>query len=69
MRDGTVHEGYSGVTKDETANPHKPEELTAKFLGLGDAIRGKDVTRSLYDSFMRLEHLPDFRAFAARFAL
>jgi len=69
MRDGAVHEGRCTVTKGEPANPHKPEELTAKFFELGEPIWGKDVTRSLYEGLMRLEHLPDFRAFADGFSL
>jgi len=69
MRSGAVHEGYCVVTKGEPANPHKPEELTAKFFDLGEPIWGKDVTQSLHEGLMRLEEIPDFRAFADRFAL
>jgi len=69
MRDGAVHEGRCAVTKGEPANPHKPEELTKKFFELGEPIWGRDVTQSLYDGLMRLEEIPDFRAFGDRFAL
>ncbi len=69
MRDGAAHEGRCVVTKGEPANPHQPEELTAKFFDLGAPVWGKDVTQKLYDGLMRLEHLGDFRAFADPFSL
>lgn len=69
MRSGAVYAGRCVVTKGEPANPHKPEELTAKFFELGEPVWGKNVTKSLYESLMRLEDIPDFRTFADRFAL
>ena len=69
MRGGAVHTGRCVVTKGEPANPHKPEELTAKFFELGEPVWGKDVTKSLYEGLTRLEDIPDFRTFADRFAL
>jgi 2-methylcitrate dehydratase PrpD len=69
MRDGTVHTGSCVVTKGEPGNPHKPEEVTAKFFDLGEPVWGKETTRSLYDGLMQLEAVPDFRAFAERFTL
>ncbi|MBI4191642.1 MAG: MmgE/PrpD family protein [Betaproteobacteria bacterium] len=69
MRDGAVHTGRCVVTKGEPANPHKPEELTAKFFELGEPVWGKPVTRKLYDGLMKLEDIGDFRSFADQFTL
>jgi hypothetical protein len=41
MRDGAVHTGECVVTKGEPTNPHKPEELTAKFFELGEPVWGR----------------------------
>ena len=69
MRNGTAYEGRCVVTKGEPANPHQPEELSAKFFDLGEPAWGKTVTQKLYDGLMRLEDIKDFRAFADPFAL
>jgi len=65
MSDGTVHTGQCVVTKGEPANPHKPEELTAKFFDLGTPVWGKALTQRLYDGVMRIEEIGDFGAFAS----
>lgn len=64
MRGGAVYEGRCVVTKGEPGNPHKAADLTAKFFDLGVPVWGRQVTQSLYDGLMRLEEIPDFRAFA-----
>ncbi len=69
MRDGSVHEGKCVLTKGEPTNPHKPEEVTAKFFELGEPVWGGDVTRRLYDGLARLEDIGEFRTFAAQFNL
>jgi 2-methylcitrate dehydratase PrpD len=69
MRDGTVHSGRCVVTKGEPANPHKPEELTAKFFDLGTPVWGEHVTRELHAGLMSLDTIADFRAFADRCSL
>jgi len=69
MRGGAVHEGRCVVTKGEPGNPHKPEELTAKFFELGEPVWGNQTTKSLYDGLMRIEDIADFRAFADGFKL
>ncbi len=69
MRNGAVHEGNCTVTKGEPGNPHRPEELTAKFFDLGVPVWGTPVTQQLYDGLMRLEDAVDFRAFADQFNL
>lgn len=35
--------------KGEPANPHRPEELEAKFFDLGTPVWGKKVTKRLFD--------------------
>jgi 2-methylcitrate dehydratase PrpD len=69
MRGGAVYEGRCVVTKGEPGNPHKAEDLTAKFFDLGVPVWGKQVTQSLYDGLMRLEDITDFRAFADGYKL
>ena len=66
---GVTHEGRCVVTKGEPANPHQPAELTGKFFELGEPVWGRPVTQKLYDGFMRLEEIPDFRAFTGEFSL
>jgi len=69
MKDGTVHAGQCIVTKGEPAKPHTEQELTGKFLELGEPVWGTPVTRELYEGLMKLEGIADFRAFADRFRL
>ena len=64
MKDGSMVSGHCEVTKGEPANPHKPEQLTAKFFELGVPVWGEPLTRKLYDGCMQLERIADFRAFA-----
>ncbi len=69
MRSGAAHAGRCVVTRGEPSNPHKPEELTAKFFALGEPVWGNTTTRKLYDALMGLERIGDFRAFAGQFRL
>lgn len=69
LADGTSWDGRSTVTKGEPANPHRPEELKAKFFDLGAPVWGKDVTQKLFDGLAKLEEIPDFGAFAGQFSL
>jgi 2-methylcitrate dehydratase PrpD len=69
MQDGAVHSGECVVTKGEPTNPHKPEELTAKFFELGEPVWGKTTTQALFDGLMKLEEIGDFRVFADDFEL
>ncbi|MGZ8230704.1 MAG: MmgE/PrpD family protein [Burkholderiales bacterium] len=69
MKDGAVHTGECVVTKGEPTNPHTPEELTAKFLELGESVWGRAMTQRLYDGLMRLEGIGDFREFSDRLEL
>ncbi len=57
------------MTKGEPAKPHTPEELTTKFLELGEPVWGHDVTRGLHAGLMKLEEIGDFRAFADCYCL
>ncbi len=69
LADGTTWEGQCIVTKGEPANPHRPEELEAKFFDLGTPVWGNDVTKRLFDGLRNLETIPDFGAFAGQFSL
>ncbi|MEO7728783.1 MAG: MmgE/PrpD family protein [Burkholderiales bacterium] len=69
MKNGAVHEGHCTITKGEPTKPHSHAELTGKFFELGEPVWGKPVTQKLYDGLMKLEEIPDFRAFAGAFAL
>lgn len=69
MHRGAAFEGRCVVTKGEPTNPHKPEELTAKFFDLGVTVWGREVTQKLYDGLMRLEDIIEFRTFANSFTL
>jgi 2-methylcitrate dehydratase PrpD len=64
MKDGSTLSGRCEVTKGEPANPHKPAELEGKFLRLGSPIWGEARTRELHAACMKLEAIPDFRAFS-----
>lgn len=69
LRDGTVHTGHCVVTKGEPANPHRPDEVKAKFFELGESVWSPQVTQSLFDELMRIESIPDFRAFSEGYTL
>ena len=69
MRDGTSYTGRCVLMKGEPANPHPPDRLRAKFFDLGTPVWGEAQTRRLFDGLMQVETIPDFRAFAAGFAL
>ena len=69
LKDGAVITGHCDVTKGEPANPHKPEQLRAKFFELGTPAWGEVTTQQLFDGFMKLESIANFRAFADAFEL
>ncbi len=69
LKEGTAITGRCDVTKGEPANPHKPEELRAKFFELGTPAWGEAVTQKLFDCLMKLETIDDFRVFADGFRL
>ena len=69
MKDGATLTGRCEVTKGEPANPHQPAELEGKFFRLGTPVWGEAVTRKLYEGCMKIEAIPDFRAFAEPLAL
>jgi 2-methylcitrate dehydratase PrpD len=64
MRDGSVHAGSCVVMKGEPSNPHRPEELEAKFFELGAPVWGEATTRTLFAGLMEVETIPDFGAFS-----
>ncbi|HET6492308.1 MAG TPA: hypothetical protein VFG44_04970, partial [Burkholderiales bacterium] len=69
LADGTVLEGHCAVMKGEPANPHKPQDLQAKFFDLGTPVWGEKTTKRLFADLRNLESIPDFGAFADQFAL
>jgi len=69
MNDGAVHAGRCGVMKGEPSNPHRPEDLKAKFFELGTPVWGQAVTQTLFDGLMDVENIPDFAAFGKRLEL
>jgi 2-methylcitrate dehydratase PrpD len=69
LKDGTVISGHCEVTKGEPANPHDPAELRAKFFELGTPAWGEAVTQKLFDGFMKLEAIDNFRVFGDAFRL
>lgn len=69
MRDGTAYAGHCVIMKGEAANPHKPEQLKAKFFDLGTSVWDAAQTRKLFEGLMEVEAIRDFRAFAKDLAL
>lgn len=69
LADGAAWEGHCTVMKGEPANPHRPQDLEAKFLSLGTPVWGGPVTQRLFAGLSGLENIPDFAAFADRFSL
>ena len=69
MRDGAIYEGHCVVTKGEPARPHTADDLSRKFLELGEPVWGKSTTKSLFDGLMQLEKIENFKEFADRLAL
>lgn len=69
LDDGTRLAGHCTVMKGEPANPHRPEELEAKFVDLGRPVWGAALTARLFEQLRNLERIPDFAAFAREFPL
>ena len=64
LANGAAFEGRCLIMRGESANPHRPEELEAKFMQLGAPVWGEDTARQLLAGCMQLETLRDFGAFA-----
>ncbi len=69
MKDRAVYDGRCTITKGEPANPHTAADLSGKFFELGEPLWGRPVTQQLLEQFMKLEEVPDFRAFAGEILL
>ena len=52
LRDGAIYEGHCVVTKGEPARPHTADDLSRKFLELGEPVWGKSTTKSLFDGLV-----------------
>jgi 2-methylcitrate dehydratase PrpD len=68
-RDGSLHAGRCVIMKGEPANPHRPEELKAKFFELGTPVWGAPTTQKLFDGIMDVENIADFAVFTSKLNL
>ncbi len=69
LKNDSEVKGQCRFTKGETTNPHTAGELEGKFFELGNSVWSADVTRTLFDACMRLEHIPDLRVWGRELAL
>jgi 2-methylcitrate dehydratase PrpD len=69
LRGGQVFEGRCERMRGDPGNPHRPEEVEAKFFALTVPLWGEALAREIYGDCMRLEALPDARAWARRHLL
>jgi hypothetical protein len=61
MRDGTAHDGHCRIMKGEPSNPHDPQQLRGKFFDLATPVWGPQTTGRLFQAYMTIESIPDFR--------
>src|SRR5262249_277801 len=57
--DGSEMSERSDHHRGETQNPHLPDAVRAKFLGLAGPVWGRDRAERLYDRVLDLERVPD----------
>jgi 2-methylcitrate dehydratase PrpD len=69
LADGRALEGRCTITKGEPSRPHRPEELTAKFMQLGAPLWSGAVTHRLLQRCLVIEKTPDLSRFAEEFDL
>jgi 2-methylcitrate dehydratase PrpD len=69
LDDGRAVEGRCTVMKGEPGNPHPPQALEKKFMGLGTPLWGEAAAQQLLAGCLRIEDLPDFGKFSAEFEL
>lgn len=65
LRDGKTLSGRCEVTRGEPGNPHSPQDIEKKYYRLASPVWGEQLARELYQACMRLESIPDLRAFSA----
>ena len=66
---GTAVRGRCEIMKGEPGNPHRPEDVEKKFYDLTVPVWGSRRANDLYSALLRLEEIPDLRAFGADLAL
>ncbi len=69
LRDGSVLGGHSERMKGEPENPYGPDELAQKYRDLTVPVWGQALADRLFADCMRLETIPDFRAYSSAFEL
>ena len=69
MAGGRTLEGHCTVTRGEPSKPHRPEELTAKFMQLGAPLWGEAVAARLLQRCLTIEKTPDLSRLAEEFDL
>lgn len=65
LRDGRTLSGRCETMKGDPGNPHRPEEVRAKYFDLTTPAWGEARARWLYDALMRIESIADLGAFSA----
>jgi 2-methylcitrate dehydratase PrpD len=69
LQDGRVVRGRCEVMKGEPTNPHRAQDVEKKFYDLATPVWGASRADRLYKALLRLEDVPDLRAFGSDFAL
>ena len=68
-KDGRRFSGRCDVTRGEPDNPHAPADIEKKFQQLATPVWGEQLARDVYAGCMKLETIPDLRAFFAGLTL
>ena len=68
-KDGTTVAGRCEVTRGEPGNPHAPADIRKKYDQLATPVWGEQLARDVYAGCMKLEAIPDLRAFLAGLTL
>jgi 2-methylcitrate dehydratase PrpD len=66
---GAPVRGRCEIMKGEPDNPHRPEDVEKKFYDLTVPVWGGKRAKDLYSALLRLDEVPDLRAFGGNFAL
>ena len=69
LNGGSTVRGHCEIMRGEPGNPHRPEEVEKKFYDLTVPVWGRKRAIDLYSALLRLDEVPDLRAFGTGFAL
>ena len=69
LRDGRTLDGRSERMKGEPENPYGSAELSAKYYELTEPVWGEALARRVLDDCLRIDAIPDVRAWSAAFEL